>query len=259
MHVDGFRFDLAAVLGRDNGRFRSDAGFFKAVAAEPSLRYVKLIAEPWDIGPDGYQLRHFPAGWSEWNDLYRDTMRGFWRGNPGVTRQLRGALRRLERPVSFHGPPADGEHQLCRVPRRLHAVRRHCVQREAQRSESRREPRRSQPQPELELRCRGTDGRSEVIELRERQIRNMMATLLLSQGVPMLLAGDEFGRTQLGNNNAYCQDNELSWIDWDAGRASHLADRVRAPAADPARSRARLAARHVPEGSAAGSTVSTRM
>ncbi|HEX6764289.1 MAG TPA: glycogen debranching protein GlgX, partial [Polyangiaceae bacterium] len=84
MHVDGFRFDLAAVLGRDNGRFRTDAPFFKALAAEPALRYVKLIAEPWDIGVEGYQLSRFPAGWSEWNDLYRDTMRGFWRGNPGI-------------------------------------------------------------------------------------------------------------------------------------------------------------------------------
>ena len=84
MHVDGFRFDLAPILGRDSGRFRTDASFFKAVAAEPSLRYVKLIAEPWDIGPEGYQLSRFPAGWSEWNDLYRDTLRSFWRGNPGI-------------------------------------------------------------------------------------------------------------------------------------------------------------------------------
>ena len=84
MHVDGFRFDLAAVFGRDNGRFRTDAPFFKDLAAEPVLRYVKLIAEPWDIGVEGYQLSHFPAGWAEWNDLYRDTMRGFWRGNPGI-------------------------------------------------------------------------------------------------------------------------------------------------------------------------------
>src|SRR4026207_149269 len=84
MHVDGFRFDLAAVLGRDNGRFRTDAAFFKALAAEQSRRYVNLMAEPWDIGVDGYQLSHFPAGWAEWNDLYRDTMRGFWRRNPGI-------------------------------------------------------------------------------------------------------------------------------------------------------------------------------
>ena len=154
MHVDGFRFDLAAVLGRDNGRFSHRRAFFKA----RRRRAVAALREA-DRRALGYRRRWLPAGplpggWSEWNDLYRDTMRGFWRGNPGMTRQLRRALRRLERPVSRHRPPADGEHQLCRLSRRLHAVRRDCVQREAQRGESRRQPRRPQPQPELELRRR---------------------------------------------------------------------------------------------------------
>lgn len=215
MHVDGFRFDLAAVLGRDDGRFRTDASFFKAVAAEPSLRYIKLIAEPWDVGPDGYQLSHFPAGWAEWNDLYRDTMRGFWRGNPGILGNFaerfagssdlfRAAARR---------PTASINYVACHDGFTLFDATAY----EQKHNDANLEDNRDGHNHNLSWNC-GVEGPTDdvqIIELRERQIRNMLATLLLSQGVPMLLAGDEFGRTQRGNNNAYCQDNEISWVDWD--------------------------------------------
>ncbi len=169
---------LHALLGRGNARRRLPlrpgapcSGATTAASAPTrrssrrwppslSLRYVKLIAEPWDIGVEGYQLSHFPAGWSEWNDLYRDTHARLLARQPGHPRQLRRALRRLERPVPRQRPAADREHQLRRLSRRLHAVRRDRVQREAQRGESRRQPRRPQPQPELELRRRRSDRRS---------------------------------------------------------------------------------------------------
>jgi isoamylase len=223
MHVDGFRFDLAAVLGRDNGKFRTDAGFFKAVAAEPSLRYVKLIAEPWDIGPDGYQLSHFPAGWAEWNDLYRDTMRGFWRGNPGIlgnfAERFAGSSDLFR--AAGRRPTASINYVACHDGFTLYDATAY----EQKHNEANLEDNRDGHNHNLSWNC-GVEGPTDdprVNELRERQIRNLFATLLLSQGVPMLLAGDEFGRTQRGNNNAYCQDNEISWLDWNlAGRRNWL-------------------------------------
>jgi isoamylase len=214
MHVDGFRFDLAAVLGRDDGRFRTDAGFFKAVAAEPSLRYIKLIAEPWDIGPDGYQLSHFPAGWAEWNDLYRDTVRGFWRGNPGILGRFAERFAGSSDLFRATGrrPTASINYVACHDGFTLYDATAY----EQKHNEANLEENRDGHNHNLSWNC-GVEGPTsdpQVIELRERQIRNMLATLLLSQGVPMLLAGDEFGRTQRGNNNAYSQDNEISWIDW---------------------------------------------
>jgi isoamylase len=215
MHVDGFRFDLAAVLGRDESRFRTDASFFKAVAADPSLRYIKLIAEPWDVGPEGYQLGQFPAGWAEWNDLYRDTMRGFWRGNPGI---LGGFAERFAGSsdlfrASGRRPTASINFVACHDGFTLYDATAY----EHKHNEANLENNVDGHNHNLSWNC-GVEGPTEdpnVNELRERQVRNMLATLLLSQGVPMLLAGDEFGRTQRGNNNAYCQDNEISWVDWD--------------------------------------------
>jgi isoamylase len=214
MHVDGFRFDLAAVLGRDDGRFRTDAGFFKAVAAEPSLRYIKLIAESWDIGPDGYQLSHFPAGWAEWNDLYCDTMRGFWRGNPGIlgrfAERFAGSSDLFR--ASGRRPTASINYVACHDGFTLFDVTAY----EQKHNEANLEGNRDGHNHNLSWNSgvEGPTSNPQIVELRERQIRNMLATLLLSQGVPMLLAGDEFGRTQQGNNNAYCQDNEISWVDW---------------------------------------------
>ncbi len=214
MHVDGFRFDLAAVLGRENGRFRTDATFFKELAAEPSLRYVKLIAEPWDVGPDGYQLGHFPAAWAEWNDLYRDTMRGFWRSNPGILGNFAERFAGSSDLFRNTGrrPTASINYVACHDGFALYDVTAY----NDKHNEANLEDNRDGHNHNLSWNC-GIEGPTEdeqVVELRERQIRNMLATVLLSQGVPMLLAGDEFGRTQRGNNNAYCQDNEISWVDW---------------------------------------------
>ena len=228
MHVDGFRFDLAAVLGRDDGRFRTDAGFFKAVAAEASLRYVKLIAEPWDIGPDGYHLGHFPAGWSEWNDLYRDTMRSFWRGNPGIlgnfAERFAGSSDLFR--ASGRRPTANINYVACHDGFTLFDATAY----EQKHNEANLEGNRDGHNHNLSWNC-GAEGPTDdpqVNELRERQIRNLTATLLLSPGVPMLLAGDEFGLTQYGNNNAYCQDNEISWVNWElAERRSWLMAFVR--------------------------------
>jgi glycogen operon protein len=228
MHVDGFRFDLAPVLGRDNGRFRTDAGFFKAVAAEPSLRYVKVIAEPWDIGPDGYQLGHFPAGWAEWNDLYRDSTRGFWRGIPGVlgnfAERFAGSSDLFR--ASGRRPTASINYVACHDGFTLYDATAY----NEKHNEANLEENRDGHNHNLSWNC-GVEGETtdpQVLELRERQIRNLLATLLLSQGVPMLLAGDEFGRTQRGNNNAYCQDNEISWVDWSlASRRTWLMAFVR--------------------------------
>ncbi|MGH8186348.1 MAG: glycogen debranching protein GlgX, partial [Steroidobacteraceae bacterium] len=228
MHVDGFRFDLAAVLGRDSGRFRTDGAFFKAVAAEPALRYMKLIAEPWDIGPDGYQLGHFPAGWAEWNDLYRDTIRSFWRGNPGIlgnfAERFAGSSDLFR--ASGRRPTASINYVACHDGFTLHDATAY----NEKHNEANLEENRDGHNHKLSWNC-GVEGPTDdraIIELRERQSRNFLATLLLSQGVPMLLAGDEFGRTQRGNNNAYCQDNEVSWVDWElAGRRIWLIAFVR--------------------------------
>ena len=228
MHVDGFRFDLAAVLGRDDGRFRTDAGFFKAVAAESSLRYVKLIAEPWDVGPDGYQLGRFPAAWAEWNDLYRDAMRAFWRGNPGIlgnfAERFAGSSDLFR--ASGRRPTASINYVACHDGFTLFDATAY----EQKHNEANLEDNLDGHNHNLSWNC-GVEGPTDdphVNELRERQIRNLFATLLLSQGVPMLLAGDEFGRTQRGNNNAYSQDNQTSWIDWElAGRRTWLIAFVR--------------------------------
>jgi glycogen operon protein len=218
MHVDGFRFDLAAVLGRDNGRFRTDAPFFKQLAAEPTLRYVKLIAEPWDIGVEGYQLSRFPAGWAEWNDLYRDTLRGFWRGNPGILGNLAERFAGSSDLFRATGrrPTASINYVACHDGFTLYDTTAY----NDKHNEANLEDGRDGHNHNLSWNC-GIEGPTDdpaVTELRERQVRNLLATLLVSQGVPMLQAGDEFGRTQRGNNNAYCQDNETSWVDWDLAK-----------------------------------------
>ncbi|MGA9027641.1 MAG: glycogen debranching protein GlgX [Steroidobacteraceae bacterium] len=214
MHVDGFRFDLATVLARDSDGFNENSSFFKSLRAEPSLAYVKLIAEPWDVGLGGYQLGRFPAGWSEWNDRYRDTVRGFWRGDPGrigeFAERLAGSsdiFRHNGRKptASINMITAHDGFTLCDL---VSFNERH--------NEANLENNADGHGHNLSWNC-GTEGPTEdaaVLALRKRQMRNFCATLFLSQGVPMLQAGDEFARTQRGNNNAYCQDNDLSWVDW---------------------------------------------
>ena len=214
MHVDGFRFDLAAVLGREGTQFRSDALFFQMLAQEHSLRYTKLIAEPWDIGADGYVLGRFPRGWSEWNDLYRDTMRGFWRGNPG---SLGGFAERFAGSSdlfrsSGRRPIASVNFMSCHDGFTLNDL----VSYNEKHNEANLEDNRDGHNHNLSWNCgvEGPTDDAEILKLRARQMRNFFATLICSQGVPMLCAGDEMARTQQGNNNAYCQDNELNWIDW---------------------------------------------
>jgi isoamylase len=214
MHVDGFRFDLATVLGREGGGFSTQAALFKALRAEPSLAYVKLIAEPWDVGVGGYQLGHFPPGWSEWNDRYRDTVRSFWRGDGGKLGDF------AER---FAGSSDVFRHDGRKPTAGINFVTAHdgmtlndLVSYSQRHNEANLENNRDGHDNELSWNC-GTEGPTDdpvIVKQRKRQMRNFLATLFLSQGVPMLQAGDEFGRTQRGNNNAYCQDNEISWVDW---------------------------------------------
>ncbi len=214
MQVDGFRFDLATVLAREGGDFNEHSAFFKSLRAEPSLAFVKMIAEPWDVGWGGYQLGRFPPGWAEWNDRYRDTVRSFLAARPREDRRTRRAVRGLERRVSAQRPQAtasinfptahDG-FTLCDL-----------VSYNERHNEANLENNTDGHNDNLSWNC-GVEGPTEdadVNRLRRRQMRNILATLFLSQGVPMLQAGDEFARTQRGNNNAYCQDNEISWVDW---------------------------------------------
>jgi isoamylase len=214
MHLDGFRFDLATVLARDGQGFNEHSDLFKAVRAEPSLERVKLIAEPWDVGWGGYQLGRFPAGWAEWNDRYRDTVRSFWRRDAGTIGDL------AER---FAGSSDLFRHNGRKPTANINFVTAHdgftlydLVSYDERHNEANLEQNADGTSNNLSWNC-GVEGPTEdaaVLALRKRQMRNMLATLILSQGVPMLQAGDEFGRTQHGNNNAYCQDNEISWIDW---------------------------------------------
>ena len=215
MHVDGFRFDLATTMARVHGRFDEHAAFLDAVAQDPTLSGVKLVAEPWDTGEGGYQLGAFPPGWSEWNDRYRDTVRRFWRGDGGQVPELASRVagssdifdRRGRRPwssvnfVTAH----DGF--------TLHDL----VSYNEKHNEENGEGNADGTDANYSWNC-GTEGPTEdttVLNRRQRQMRNMLLTLLLSQGVPMITAGDEFARTQRGNNNAYCQDNELGWVLWE--------------------------------------------
>jgi glycogen operon protein len=213
MHVDGFRFDLGTILAREPNGFDNQSGFLKAVSQDPVLGAVKLIAEPWDCGPGGYQVGQFPPGWAEWNDRYRDIVRDFWRG---------------EAPAAEIAPRLYGSADLFdKYGRKPYAsvnfVTAHdgftlndLVSYNERHNEANGEDNRDGHSHNRSWNC-GAEGPTtdpEILGLRRRQMRNFLATLLLSQGTPMLLAGDEFARTQDGNNNAYCQDNTISWVDW---------------------------------------------
>lgn len=214
MRVDGFRFDLAPVLGRESQGFDQGSGFFDALQQDPALSAIKFIAEPWDIGPGGYQLGRFPPGWGEWNDRYRDTVRRFWRGDPGMLPEF---ARRI------HGSSDIFEHSGRRPSASINFVTSHdgytltdLVSYKERHNLNNGEENRDGHQENYSDNF-GVEGATEdstINVLRWRQRKNFLATLLLSQGIPMLLSGDEIGRSLLGNNNAYCQDNELSWFDW---------------------------------------------
>jgi isoamylase len=214
MHVDGFRFDLGTILAREPLGFDEQSGFLKACNQDPTLAKIKLIAEPWDCGPGGYQVGAFPPGWAEWNDKFRDVVRDFWRG---------------EAPVNELTPRlcASGDlfnHAGRRAWASVNFVTAHdgftlrdAVSYNDKHNEANGEDNKDGNSSNRSWNC-GAEGPTddrEIIELRNKQIRNILATLLFSQGMPMLLAGDEFGRTQNGNNNAYCQDNDISWVDWN--------------------------------------------
>lgn len=214
MHVDGFRFDIAPVLGRDDHGFNPEAEFFHLVRQDPVLAQVKLIAEPWDLGPGGYQTGRFPPGWSEWNDKYRDAVRHFWRGNPGRVGDLASRLSGSSDlfATSNRTPEASVNFVTCHDGFTLEDL----VCYEAKHNEANLEDNRDGTNHNLS-RNWGVEGPTDVghiVRLREQIKRNFLATLAFSQGVPMLSHGDELGRTQLGNNNAYCQDSSLSWLDW---------------------------------------------
>lgn len=214
MGVDGFRFDLATVLGRNAGGFDKVHDFFAELASEPALQDVKLIAEPWDPGPGGYQLGHFPPGWAEWNDRYRDSVRRFWRGDGGeaaeFAKRLHGSSDLFAE--SGRGPSASINFVTAHDGFTLADV----VSFEHRHNHANGEKNRDGHSHNFSHNY-GVEGATddpEIIALRRQQRLNMLATLLLSQGTPMLLAGDEIGNSQGGNNNAYAQDNETGWIDW---------------------------------------------
>ena len=215
MHVDGFRFDLAAALARELHDVDRLSTFFDTIGQDPTVTQVKLIAEPWDVGPGGYQVGNFPPGWAEWNGRYRDAVRAFWRGDAvGVAElayRLSGSSDLYEdtgrRPwASVNFVTAHDGFTLADL-----------VSYDEKHNEANGEENRDGEENNLSWNC-GVEGETddpEVLELPERQKRNVLATLLLSQGVPMISGGDEIGRSQGGNNNAYCQDNEISWFDWE--------------------------------------------
>jgi isoamylase len=215
MHVDGFRFDLAASLARQFHEVDRLSAFFDLIQQDPVVSQVKLIAEPWDIGEGGYQVGNFPALWSEWNGRYRDTVRDFWRGEPATLGEFGSRLT-----GSSDLYQADTRHpgaSVNFVTAHDGFTLRDLVSYNEKHNEANGEDNADGEPHNRSWNC-GVEGDTDdqaVLALRHRQQRNFLATLLLSQGVTMLLGGDELGRTQRGNNNAYCQDNEISWYDWD--------------------------------------------
>ena len=225
MHVDGFRFDLASALARELHDVDRLSTFFDLVQQDPVVSQVKLIAEPWDVGEGGYQVGNFPPLWTEWNGKYRDTVRDFWRGQPATlpefASRLTGSSDLYE--TSGRRPVASINFVTCHDGFTLADL----VSYNGKHNEANGEDNRDGTDDNRSWNC-GVEGPAEdpaVVELRARQQRNFLVTLFLSQGVPMMLAGDEIGRTQAGNNNAYCQDNEVSWVDWSraAGERDLLA------------------------------------
>ncbi len=219
MHVDGFRFDLAVTLGREDPDFWPTGGFFDAIHQDPVLSQVKLVAEPWDIGPDGYQVGNFPILWSEWNDKFRDDVRTFWQ----TTQPILPAMGfRLTGSADFYAasgrkPKASVNLITAHDGYSLHDL----VSYTQKHNEANGEDNQDGHDHNISANYghEGPTDDPQINELRERQKRNMLATLLFSQGVPLICGGDELGRTQGGNNNAYAQDNEISWFDWDLGDA----------------------------------------
>ena len=228
MHVDGFRFDLAATLARESHTVNHFSAFLNMVHQDPVLSQVKLIAEPWDLGEGGFQVGNFPVGWTEWNSRYRDTFRAYWKGEGGLIGELGYRLTGSSDLYASNGrkPYASINFITCHDGFTLHDL----VSYNDKHNLANGEDNRDGNDNNLSWNC-GEEGPTHnlhIIRRRNQQKRNFLASLLLSQGVPMLTAGDEIGRTQQGNNNAYCQDNEISWVDWELdSHAIELLDFVR--------------------------------
>lgn len=215
MHVDGFRFDLASALGREVYDFNTQSCFFKVISQDPVLAKVKLISEPWDIGDGGYQLGNFPPGWAEWNGRFRDCVRSFWRGDSNQLPEL--ASRLTGSSDLYHHQGRSPLASINFLTAHDGFTLRDLVSYQDKHNDANLENGEDGESNNLSFNC-GVEGDSDdpaILALRAQQRRNFMVTLLLSQGVPMVLAGDELGRTQGGNNNTYCQDNELNWVDWE--------------------------------------------
>ena len=220
MHVDGFRFDLASTLARELHDVDKLSAFFDIIHQDPVLSQVKLIAEPWDLGEGGYQVGNFPPGWAEWNGKYRDAIRRYWKGDGGLLGEM---AYRLSGSSDLY--EASGRRPFASinfVTAHDGFTLRDLVSYDQKHNEANGENNRDGTDDNLSWNC-GVEGPTDnpaILELRERQKRNFLVTLLLSQGVPMICGGDEVGRTQHGNNNAYCQDSEISWFDWNLDRSS---------------------------------------
>jgi glycogen operon protein len=220
MHVDGFRFDLATTLAREAQAFDPYAGFLDTIRQDPALANTKLIAEPWDVGPEGYQLGRFPPGWMEWNDRFRNTVRRFWRGDGGLIGEMAGRL---------SGSADLFAHDGRRPWASVNFITAHdgftledLVSYTAKHNEANGEDNRDGADENYSWNC-GVEGKTddpEVVALRLQQKRNLLTSLLVAQGMPMLTAGDELGNSQDGNNNAYCQDNPTGWVDWSAAQGT---------------------------------------
>jgi glycogen operon protein len=214
MRVDGFRFDLAAALARDLHEVDRLSSFFDAIHQDPVIRSVKLIAEPWDVGEGGYQVGNFPAHWAEWNGRYRDTVRDLWRGEPRTLAEFGARFTGSSDLYATNGRRPYASVNL--VTAHDGFTLRDLVSYDEKHNEANGEGNRDGESHDRSWNC-GVEGPTDdpaIEALRSRQQRNLLTTLLLSQGIPMLLGGDEIGRTQDGNNNGYCQDNEISWYDW---------------------------------------------
>ncbi len=223
MHVDGFRFDLASTLARTGGVFNRDGPFCRAIRQDPVLNKVKMIAEPWDVGPGGYQLGAFPSPFAEWNDKYRDDVRKFWRGDANITHELAGHVTGSALRFDHDGRPATSS---------INFVTAHdgftlmdTVSYNKKHNKANGEGNKDGHDHNCSDNC-GHEGPTQdpvILARRAQRRRNMLATLMLSQGTPMILAGDELGNSQGGNNNAYCQDNEIGWVNWDEADPDFLA------------------------------------
>jgi isoamylase len=215
MHVDGFRFDLCTTLGRENGDYSQRSAFFDAIGQDPVMSGLKLIAEPWDLGPYGYQLGNFPPGWAEWNGKYRDILRRFWQGDRALVPDLASRVAGSSDIFGYRGrrPWASINFVTAHDGFTLQDLVSYCHKHNESNGEDNRDG--TDADYSSNYGVEGPSADPQIVAVRDRQKRNLLATLLTSLGVPMLLAGDEMGRSQRGNNNAYCQDNETSWSDWE--------------------------------------------